>query len=98
MCKRCDRMRVHILRASCEEGKVVLLLRLEVNLDHVYNERLTDSEREILEFIIQKGEVTQKEVGERFGKVKACRIIQTLEKKGLIERKKNGKTYVVKTV
>jgi len=51
-----------------------------------------------LEFILQNGSVTQKELSKRFGKVKACRIIQGLEKKGLIERRKKGRTYVIRVI
>ena len=91
-------MRTRLLKASCENGKLILFLRVEVDLEYVYKVELTTLERDVLEFILQNGEITQKELGKIFGRVKTCRIIQDLEKKGLIERRKKGKTYVIQLV
>ena len=91
-------MRTHLLKARCENGKLILFLRIEVDLEHVYKVELTELERDVLEFILQNGEVTQKKLGKIFGKVKTCRVIQDLEKKGLIERRKKGKTYVIRVI
>ncbi|WP_457753701.1 helix-turn-helix transcriptional regulator [Thermococcus sp.] len=91
-------MRTHLLKASCENGKLILFLRIEVDLEHAYKVELTELERDVLEFILQNGEVTQKKLSKIFGKVKACRVIQNLEKKGLIERSKKGRTYVIRVV
>ncbi len=64
----------------------------------MYKVELTELERDVLEFILHNGEVSQKELSKRFGKVKTCRVIQDLEKKGLIERRKKGKTYVIRVI
>ncbi|AAL82186.1 MarR family transcriptional regulator [Pyrococcus furiosus DSM 3638] len=90
--------RVHLLKAECENGRLTLLIRIEIDLEHAYKVELTKLERDVLEFILRNGEVTQKKLAEIFGRVKTCRIIKNLEKKGLIERKKNGRTYIVKVV
>jgi len=91
-------MRAHLLKARCENGKLILFLRVEVDLEYTYKVELSGLEKDVLEFILQNGCVTQKELSKRFGKVKACRIIQELERKGLIERRKKGKTYVIRVI
>ncbi len=91
-------MRTYLLKASFKNGKLTILLRVEIDLDYVYKVELTELEREILELILQSKGVTQKELSEVFGKVKVCRIIQKLENKGLIEREKKGKTYIIRVV
>ena len=91
-------MRTYLLKANCEDGKLILFLRVEVDLEYAYKVELSELEKDVLEFILQNGGVTQKELGRRFGKVKACRIIQDLESKGLIERRKKGKTYVIRVI
>ncbi|RLI72652.1 MarR family transcriptional regulator, partial [Candidatus Heimdallarchaeota archaeon] len=40
-------MRTHLLKARCENGKLILFLRIEVDLEHVYKVELTELERDV---------------------------------------------------
>ncbi len=91
-------MRVHILREECENGKLVLLLRVEIEMNSLHNHELGELERRMLDLILDNGEVTQSELSQLFGRAKACRAIKNLENKGLIRRERKGRTYVVKVV
>ncbi|WP_461864184.1 helix-turn-helix transcriptional regulator [Thermococcus sp.] len=91
-------MRVHILREEHENGKLVLLLRVEIEMNSLHNHELGELERRMLDLILDNGEVTQSELSQLFGRAKACRAIKNLENKGLIRRERKGRTYVVKVV
>ncbi len=91
-------MRVHVLKTKCENGKLVLLLRVEIDMNSLYKHELGDLERKILELIVNKGEVTQRELSRVFGRANTCRVVQNLEKLGLIRRERNGRTYVIRVV
>ncbi|WP_461864415.1 helix-turn-helix transcriptional regulator [Thermococcus sp.] len=91
-------MRVHVLKTKCKNGKLMLLLRVEIDMNSLYKHELGDLERKILELIVNKGEVTQRELSRVFGRANTCRAVQNLEKLGLIRRERNGRTYVIKVV
>ncbi len=91
-------MRVHVLKTKCENGKLVLLLRVEIDMNSLYKHELGELERRVLDFILENGEVTQSELSQLFGRAKACRAIKNLKNMGLIRRERKGRTYVVKVV
>ncbi|QDA30659.1 winged helix-turn-helix transcriptional regulator [Thermococcus indicus] len=91
-------MRVHVLKEECENGKLVLLLRVEIEVNSLHKHELGDSERQILDLIIDNGEITQKELSQLFGRANACRAVKDLENKGLVRRERKGKTYVIRVV
>lgn len=89
-------MRVQTLKADCNEERIAIILKVELSLEEIMHSKLNDEEKEILNFIIQNDNITQKQLSDIFGNVKACRVIQNLEKKGIIHRKRKGKTYLIK--
>ena len=91
-------MRVHILREEYENGKLVLILRVEIEMNSLHNHELGELERRMLDLILDNGEVTQSELSQLFGRAKACRAIKNLKNMGLIRRERKGRTYVVKVV
>ena len=91
-------MRVHILREECENGKLVLLLRVEIEINSLHRYGLGELERRILDFILDNDEVTQSELSQLFGRAKAWRAIKNLENMGLVKRERKGRTYVVRVV
>lgn len=91
-------MRVQVIKEECENGKLVLLLKVEIEINSLHKHELGDLERQILEFILGNNEVTQKELSKLFGRAKACRAVKNLENMGLIRRERKGKTYVVRVV
>jgi uncharacterized membrane protein len=57
---------------------------------------LPADEREIIKKIIEnKGKITQSKLSSIFGKVKVFRIVENLRKRGIIEKKKYGKTNLI---
>jgi len=91
-------MRVQVLKEECENGKLVLLLKVEIELDSLHNHELGNLERRILGFILDNDEVTQSGLGQLFGRAKACRAVKNLENMGLIQRERKGKTYIIKVI
>jgi len=91
-------MRVRILKEECENGKLVLLLRVEIEINSLHRHELGELERQILDFILDNDEVTQSELSQLFGRAKACRAVKNLENKGLVRRERRGRTYVIRVV
>ncbi|ASI98326.1 helix-turn-helix transcriptional regulator [Thermococcus celer] len=91
-------MRVSILREECENGKLVLLLKIEIEINNLHQHELSDLEGQVLDFILDNNEITQKELGELFGRANACRAVRNLEAMGLVRRERKGKTYVIRVV
>jgi len=91
-------MRVHILKEECENGKLVLLLKVEIEINSLHKHELGESERQILDFILDNNEVTQKELSKLFGRANTCRAIRNLEDMGLVRRERKGRTYVIRVV
>ncbi len=57
---------------------------------------LEGDEKKVVEILLGKGgKCLQSSISRELGKVKASRVIQRLEKKGIVERVKVGKTYIV---
>lgn len=58
---------------------------------------LTDNERKVMEIVIREKKVDQRVIVKEtdFSKAKASRIIQDLEKRGLIEKKPKGRTNII---
>jgi uncharacterized membrane protein len=60
-------------------------------------EILPFEEREVLTKLIEnKGNITQAKISKELGKVKAFRTIESLRKKGIIEKVQHGKTNLIK--
>jgi hypothetical protein len=58
---------------------------------------LDEDERYVVEKLLNNGgEVLQSIISRELGKVKTFRIVERLEKKGLIEKERYGKTYIIK--
>jgi len=91
-------MRVRILKEECENGKLVLLLKVEIEINSLHRHELGELEMRVLDFILENGEVTQSELSQLFGRAKACRAVKNLENMGLIRRERKGRTYVVRVV
>ncbi|WP_457741466.1 helix-turn-helix transcriptional regulator [Thermococcus sp.] len=91
-------MRVHVLKEECENGKLVLLLRVEIEINSLHRHELGELEMQVLDFILENDEVTQSELSRLFGRSKACRAVKDLENKGLVRRERKGKTYVIRVV
>ncbi len=85
------------LKEECENGKLVLPLRVEIKVNSLHNE-LGELERQILDFILDNDEVTQSELSRLFGRAQACRAVKDLENKGLVRRERKGRTYVLRMV
>ena len=88
-------MDVKVIRSNIEEGRLVLVLRIELEMSEI-KEELSETEKYVLNMVIANGEVTQKQIAQTLGAVKACRVIHNLEKKGLIRRERKGKTYIIR--
>jgi len=58
----------------------------------------TVDERKVIEIVMEKGEVSQEELPELtgFSKPKISRLLKDLVDRKVVERKKFGKTYLVK--
>jgi uncharacterized membrane protein len=72
----------------------------EINKEHYEDvlNTLKPNEKQILEQVIEaKGTIFQSEIVEKteFSRVKVTRVLDSLEGKGLIERKRRGMTNVV---
>ncbi|WP_048149803.1 helix-turn-helix transcriptional regulator [Palaeococcus ferrophilus] len=91
-------MEVQILQAKFENGMMTMLFEVKIGLEDLQNLSLNDSEKQVLDVLLSKGELTQKELGEMLGRVNACRIIRSLESKGLVERERKGRTYVIRVI
>ncbi|HIP74683.1 MAG TPA: MarR family transcriptional regulator [Thermococcus paralvinellae] len=75
-----------------------MLLKVEIELNYIHKHELGELERQILDFILDSDEVTQRELSRVFGRAKACRAVKNLENMGLIQRERKGKTYIIKVV
>ena len=91
-------MRVQILKEECENGKLILLIKVEIEINKVHKHELGELERRILDFILDNDEVTQSELSQLFGRAKACRALKNLENMGLVRRERKGRTYVIRVV
>ena len=60
-------------------------------------ELLEKNEKEVIQKIVENGgEITQSKLSKLFGKVKAFRIIQTLERRNIVQKEPYGKTNMIK--
>jgi len=58
---------------------------------------LEPDEKSVLQKIIEnKGKITQSKLSSQFGKVKVFRILESLRKRGIIEKEAYGKTNTIK--
>jgi uncharacterized membrane protein len=66
-------------------------------LDKKFLESLDKEERKVAELITEKGSIFQSKLVEKtgFNKVKITRILDSLEGKNIIERKRRGMTNIV---
>jgi len=91
-------MDIEVLESGYENDNIILLVKLTVNLKEDVNSNLSELEKEVLEFIVKNNSVTQKDLGKAFGSVKAHRLVRRLENKGLIKRRRSGRTYIIKLI
>ncbi|WP_297509241.1 MarR family transcriptional regulator [Thermococcus sp.] len=91
-------MKVQVLKKKYGDGKIVMILRVEVDVNNLPNYELGDVETRILDLLLDNEEITQRQLSQLFGRTKACRAIKNLENMGLIRREKKGRTYVVRVV
>ncbi len=91
-------MRVQVIKEECENGKLVLLLRVELEINSLHKHELGELEGQILDFILENDEVTQSELSRLFGRANACRTIKKLENMGIVRRERKGRTYVIRVV
>jgi uncharacterized membrane protein len=89
-------IKIQIMKAKYESKDLILLLKLKINMKEDINVDLNKTEKKIIEIILHKEEITQKALGDIFGRVKAYRTVRKLENKGLVKRKRYGKTYIIK--
>ncbi len=57
---------------------------------------LPEEERFVIKMLLENEVVTQYDISQKFGKVKAHRILQKMEERGLIEREDYGKTKLIR--
>lgn len=77
----------------------LLLPTIERSKEEAKNwiELLDPLEREVIKMIIDnEGKTTQARISEKFGKVKAFRILERLKRRGIIEKMKERKTNLIK--
>lgn len=68
-----------------------------LEVEKILLDLLNPDERKIIEKIIQnKGKITQSKLSSELGKVRVFRIIESLKKRGIIEKEPYGKTNVIK--
>ncbi len=89
------------ISSSLFTGSLVTYFFLEKELKTKRNVRkllelLPEDERKIIEKLLEKDYILQSEISEELGKVKAHRVIKKLEERGIIERSKHGKTYIIR--
>lgn len=87
-------MKADVIKSYISDGKLIVILRLETDIFGLESS-LSDVERQVLDLIISSQGITQKQVSDILGPVRASRVIHTLEKKGFIKRERRGKTYVL---
>ena len=81
---------VYYLMMPNPEGK-------EAKDQKVFLELLEPNERQVISMILENGgEVTQSKISREIGKVKAFRLLETLRRRGIIEKEPRGKTNVIK--
>jgi uncharacterized membrane protein len=57
---------------------------------------LQPNERKIIEKIVENGgKISQSKLSSKFGKVKTFRLLETLRKRGIINKEKHGKTNMI---
>jgi len=82
----------YLMLGKIEESKEKRIQAIKTLL-----EILPLEEREVLTKLIEnKGSITQAKISKEFGKVKAFRTIESLRKKGIIEKVEHGKTNLIK--
>ncbi len=80
----------YLLFPKIEEGKSKESLNLFLDF-------LEPDEKSILQKILEnKGKITQSKLSSQFGKVKVFRILESLRKRGIIEKEAYGKTNTIK--
>ncbi len=91
-------MKTYILGKEYKDKKLILVIKVEIDLIQDTKQELNNNEKEILSLIVTKGEVTQKQLGEIFGRAKACRTVRELEQKGFIIRERYGRTFKIRVI
>ncbi len=91
-------MKVQVLKKTCEDGKIVMMLRVEIDVNNLHEHELGEVETKILDLLLDNEETTQRQLSQLFGRTKTCRAIQNLEKLGLVKRERKGKTYLIKVI
>ena len=59
---------------------------------------LTDTERKVMEIVMRKGEVDQREIVREteYSKAKVTRVIQDMESRGMLEKTRKGRRNIIK--
>ncbi|HLD85609.1 MAG TPA: MarR family transcriptional regulator [archaeon] len=65
---------------------------------HTVLPMLTDTERKVMEIVMRKGEVDQREIVREteYSKAKVTRVIQDMESRGMLEKTRKGRRNIIK--